>query len=308
MNNPITNVSDALFITKKIEEFVKLHKEVQEEKDKIQRVHWKGLVPYLRFIHCLTDDDGIRSAFITSMTCMTRVELDRKNNEQIRRDDPWEMVANKWNDEGYKLNSCKYPLLHTDFRGSILCDHVDVQEMGQLTAEKAKDRFLKLKMEVVTVRTKWMASGQGEGSLRRVSDNTANDSDSDCSLIDGTCKANFLNGCSPCVLYLWEHAEQYNLIDAVCQQELSVECTFDTSTKGKIKLVSTVRKRKVKDTNMDAMPPGTLQLKTERDFVAQTISNIKQLEELERQIFDLQLLLIDGNVAVGTPKYLLLNK
>jgi hypothetical protein len=60
---------------------------------------------------------------------------------------------------------------------------------------------------------------------------------------------------------------------------------------------------------MDAMPPGTLQLKTERDFVAQTTSsNIKQLEELERQIFDLQLLLIDGNVAVGTPKYLLLNK
>jgi hypothetical protein len=106
-----------------------------------------------------------------------------------------------------------------------------------------------------------------------------------------------------------EHAEQYNLIDAVCQQ-LSEECAFDTSTKGKIKLVSMVRKRKVKDTNMDAMPPpGTLQLKTERDFVAQTSSNIKQLlEELELKIFDLQLLLIDGNVAVGTPKYLLLNK
>ena len=51
-----------------------------------------------------------------------------------------------------------------------------------------------------------------------------------------------------------------------------------------------------------------MKLKTERDFVAQTSSNIKQLEEFEKQIFDLQLLLIDGNVAVGTPKYLLLNK
>jgi len=214
------------------------------------------------------------------------------------------MVANKWNDEGYKLNSCKYPLLHTDFRGSIPCDHADVQEMGQLTAEKAKDRFLKLKMEVVTVRTKWMASGQGEGSMRRASDN---DSDSECSLIDGSCKSNFLNGRSPCVLYLWERAEQYNLIDAVCQQ-LSEECSFDTSTKGKNKLVSTARKRKVKDTNMDAMQPGTLKLKTERDFVAQTSSNIKQLEEFEKQIFDLQLLLIDGNIAVGTPKYVLLHK
>ena len=64
-----------------------------------------------------------------------------------------------------------------------------------------------------------------------------------------------------------EHAEQYNLINAVCQ-ELSEECAFDTSTKGKKKQVSTARKRKVKDTNMDAMQPGTLQLKQERDFVA----------------------------------------
>ena len=99
VDNPITNVSDAKFIAKKIDEFVKLHKEAQEEKDKIQRVHWKGLVPYLRFIHCLTDDDAIRSAFITSMTCINRVEL------------------------------CKYPLLRTDFRGSIPCDHSDVSEM-----------------------------------------------------------------------------------------------------------------------------------------------------------------------------------
>jgi hypothetical protein len=140
-------------------------------------------------------------------------------------------------------------------------------------------------MEVVTVRTKWMASGQGEGSLRCASDKQTDDDDSDsyCSVIDGTCKANFLNGRSPCVLYLWEHAEQYNLIDAVCQQ-LSEECAFDTSTKGKNQLVSAVRKRKTKDTNMEAMQPGTLKLKTERDFVAQTSSNVKQLEELETKI------------------------
>ena len=118
---------------------------------------------------------------------------------------------------------------------------------------------------------------------------------------------NFLNGRSPCVLYLWERAEQYNLIDAVCQQ-LSEECAFDTSTKGKNQLVSAVRKRKTKDTNMEAMQPGTLKLKTERDFVAQTSSNVKQLEELETKIFDLQLLLIDGNIAAGSPKYVLLHK
>ena len=139
------------------------------------------------------------------------------------------------------------------------------------------------------------------------SDKTDNDSDSECSLIDGSCKANFLNSHSPCDLYIWELAEQYNLIDAVCQQ-LSEECAFNMSTKGENKLVSTARKRKVKDTNMDAMQPGTLQLKQERDFVVQTSSNVKQLEELEKKIFDLQLLLIDEKIAGGTPKYLLLHK
>jgi hypothetical protein len=59
---------------------------------------------------------------------------------------------------------------------------------------------------------------------------------------------------------------------------------------------------------MDNMQPGTLKLKTERDFVEQTSANIRQLEELELKIFDLQLLLIDGNIAVGTPTYLLLHK
>jgi hypothetical protein len=43
-----------------------------------------------------------------------------------------------------------------------------------------------------------------------------------------------------------ERAEQYNLIDAVCQ-ELPEECAFDTSTKGKNQLVSAVRKTKTKE-------------------------------------------------------------
>ena len=40
-----------------------------------------------------------------------------------------------------------------------------------------------------------------------------------------------------------ERAEQYNLIDAVCQ-ELSEECVFDTSMKGKNKLCSVYGKEK----------------------------------------------------------------
>jgi hypothetical protein len=46
------------------------------------------------------------------------------------------------------------------------CNHRDVSDMGLLTAEKVKDRFLKLKMQVVTVRTKWLANDNREGTMR----------------------------------------------------------------------------------------------------------------------------------------------
>ena len=35
---------------------------------------WKGIVPFLRFIHCLTDCDDIRKAFLKSLTFKTRVQ------------------------------------------------------------------------------------------------------------------------------------------------------------------------------------------------------------------------------------------
>ena len=40
-------------------------------------------------------------AFKTSLTCITRIELDGKRNSEIARKDPWEMIAQKWNDPDF---------------------------------------------------------------------------------------------------------------------------------------------------------------------------------------------------------------
>ena len=255
-SNPITNEDDIDFVTDKMEQMIELHQQAQHEKG-LSKVFWKGLEPVIRFIHCLTDFDDIKEAFRQSLTCMTRQELDGKNNPQIGRADPWELIAAKWNDTDFYLKSVKYPHLHSDFAAQMSCDHRDVSDMGLLTPEKAKERFLKLKMQVVTVRTKWLASGNGEGMMRRRVSSSEQSSQSDGSrevwgefsqydrddCIDANDKKNFLNGYSPSVLYFWERAEESDLLENVCQQ-LSEDCGFDTSDNSSTPVKLKTKKRK----------------------------------------------------------------
>jgi hypothetical protein len=99
--NPIKEERDVTYVTGKMEEMVELNKAAQEEKDMQNKVHWKGLEPFIRFIHCLCDFDEISNAFNTSLTCLTRIELDGKRLKEIGRKDPWEMIAQKWNDQDF---------------------------------------------------------------------------------------------------------------------------------------------------------------------------------------------------------------
>jgi len=46
----------------------------------------------------------------------------------------------------------------------------------------------------------------------------------------------------------------------------------------------------------------------ERDYVEQAHTNITKLEEFNRQIFELKLKVIEGNVEAGTPMHALLHE
>ena len=56
------------------------------------------------------------------------------------------------------------------------------------------------------------------------------------------------------------------------------------------------------------MPPGTMKVDIERDYVEQAHTNITKLEEFNRQIFELKLKVIEGNVEAGTPMHVFLHE
>jgi hypothetical protein len=89
---------------------------------------------------------------------------------------------------------------------------------------------------------------------------------------------------------------------------LSEDCRFDTSDNTPVKLVTSKKKRKKKIDMTGTMPPSTLKVYMCRDFVEQTGTNIRLLEEFDSKIFELKLKLIDGNIEAGTPMYDLLKK
>ena len=68
------------------------------------------------------------------------------------------------------------------------------------------------------------------------------------------------------------------------------------------------KKRKQKQERKEAMPPGTMKVDIERDYVEQAHTNITKLEEFNRQIFELKLKVIEGNVVASTPMHALLHE
>ena len=187
---------------------MKYHQNATAETIARTRDQWSGIIPFLRIIHRITDFDSIREALLLSFQVMNRPELDGQHNENIRRNDPWVLIADKWNDTNYNLGSKTYPELHEEFTNEIDIGHAKVAGMGELTPEKAKQKYMKMKSQMVIVRSKWRASGNGEGSIQK-SRETSVDADSiedqmddaELVLMDANDKKNFLNGYSPSILY-----------------------------------------------------------------------------------------------------------
>ena len=192
---------------------------------------------------------------------MTREELDGRHDSKIARPCPWAMSADKWNDPGYEVTSSAYHRLHDEFRHPLNLNHSNVNGMGHLTPAKAKAKFTTLKNNLVLVKTKWTASGNGDGSVLQQEevqyDSDGNELDEDESGIV-TCNANdlsnFIKGYSPAVLYLWKKAEECDFVSVVCQQ-LDQECALDSSN-GQVSLITPQKRKKRKDRSAEDEAEG----------------------------------------------------
>jgi K+/H+ antiporter YhaU regulatory subunit KhtT len=229
-DNPIEEEEGILFLKKTISELLITFQLVDYGKPKnnvaaATRDQWSGIVPFLRVIHCLTDHDEIKQAFQAHFVVMTRRQLDGRHNQLTMQQCPWTLAADKWNDPEYNPMSRIFADLHDEFGVEIDLSHDVVQQMGTLTGDKAKQKFSKLKNDLIIVKSNWEISGNGDGSLARVVRDDMDDTEME--LINANDKCNFLQGKSPAVLYLWGMAEQHDLMNTVCQQ-LNDDSTVDS--------------------------------------------------------------------------------
>ena len=220
-NNPLTDDADVTYILKKVAQFIDEVEAAKTEKsggESTASQHWSGVVPFLRLIHALVDFEENRVAFQKSFDRLTREELDGRNNNNAMRACPWILISDKWNDKEFNPVSTIYHDLHDEFTTSIDLGYSAVEKMGELTPDKAKKKFFDLKNPLILMKNDYDKSGNGDGSLLEHSANADLSDPAELQMFNANDKRNYLHQRSPAILYLWEKAEEFKLLNTVCQQ------------------------------------------------------------------------------------------
>jgi hypothetical protein len=85
----------------------------------------------------------------------------------------------------------------------IDCYYLNVVDMGELIPEKAKRKFMEMKVHVVLLHQNWLASRNGD-SIKVHSDDDDSCDTASLELMDAKQKENFLQGSSASILHLWK--------------------------------------------------------------------------------------------------------
>ena len=165
-DNPITTDVDVAFIKATIKSVINKASAVQRKQGKsnAQDLRWHGSDPFVRLLHAITDLPANKAAFSDSFRVLTREELDGRSNPETARPDAWKIIAETFNAAGFDPTSEIYNDTHAD-----LSTHFDISyeaivlKMGELTAEKAKDKFMEMKSQSSIVVARFEASGGGDG-------------------------------------------------------------------------------------------------------------------------------------------------
>ena len=208
----------------------------QERRDEEARQaggQWRGPIPYMRLILCLTEDD-IKIAFLRRADARTRLELDARNSPDVRPPTVFELIANKWNDSAFNpvaaVSDC-----HEDFSSPTNCAHSQVAALMRATPQKVEDALASIRSNLVRFIQNWERSGQGEGG-RHAGGEEESDDAGDFVIFDTTSvrfgslsttsrsacalqsQAAFLCGKPSYLLYFWEVADRHQLLQSALQR------------------------------------------------------------------------------------------
>jgi hypothetical protein len=229
--NPIIEDEDVEFLKRETNRFLTTIEEAGAECQEAQPGgSWRGSIPYLRLIQCLTEDD-IKPKFLQRANALSRQELDAHNSEQ-REPSAYELISDRWNCETFNP-VIAVSTVHEDFREPIDCSYEKVKNLLPATAEKVKNCISSLRAELLRIVTKWEASGQGDSGYH------ASDGE-DSESVPGrllepehpsfgklanrsagalSSRASFLRGQPSYLLILWEVADTHQLL-STCLQRL----------------------------------------------------------------------------------------
>ena len=182
-----------------MEESVQQLQKDQITNDKGSTYRWRGMKPFLRLIHVITDNDDIKQDFILSFECLERDELDGVNNPHTARKNIWDTIAEKFNDNEYNPSSDIYENLCDDFKESIdlSYDIVVANGTGNVDSNKVYSKYMETRSQMNDFISKFERSGQGAGDHRGV---------------------DFLGTSGTHVLYWKRKAEENGILDEIAQK------------------------------------------------------------------------------------------
>ena len=133
--------------------------ESRENSLAIQHGAWSGQVPYLRLIHCITDCDENRSAFLKRNDMKTREELDAARSP-IRPKSAYDMIAEWWNcplfNPKTKVSTC-----HVDFDIEIDLSYSKVANLLPADALSIQNWLSTIRATLLRIIDKWERKWSG---------------------------------------------------------------------------------------------------------------------------------------------------
>ena len=178
---------------------------------------WNGPLPYLRFIHAITDCSEIRIAYLKRNDPLTREQLDSVNSP-TRPKTAYEMIADKWNDPDFNPVTRVTKCHHADFTLPIDLCHSKVASLVPADATSIKNRLSTIRVTLLRIIEKWEQSGQGDGGMHEERDASTFGSLEGRSQEALDSRENFLGGSPSWCLYFWEAADMFQLLQATLQR------------------------------------------------------------------------------------------
>ena len=102
--HPVVDQQDISFLKNEVHRLkgiiLNAQQERRDEEARQAGWQWRGRIPYMRLMLCLTEDDAIKAAFLRRADARTRLELDARNSD-VRPPTVFELIASKWNDKDF---------------------------------------------------------------------------------------------------------------------------------------------------------------------------------------------------------------